>query len=358
MKVAIVYDRVNKFGGAERFLKTILEIFPEAPLFTLVYEPGRSDWVGDHQVIPTFFNKIKFLRSNHELLAPFAAMAFETHDFKKYDLIISVTSADAKSIITLPHQTHICICLTPTRYLWSGKKNYERDIKLKVLPRPLITYFCFADKLLSQRPDFFLAISEEVKKRIAKYYNRKSSVIYPPVDPHFFTSKPVPKNKRKYYLVVSRLVPYKRVDLVIKAFNKLKRKLIIVGEGSELGHLQKIANLNITFTGPVSDKRLREYYTGAKAVIFPQEEDFGLVPLEAQASGTPVIAYKKGGALETVVEGKTGLFFSKQTTDSLELAVKHFDKINFNYSDCINNAKRFTKKEFKQNLISFINEVV
>ncbi len=358
MKVAIVYDRVNKFGGAERFLKTILEVFPKAPIYTLVSDPQKSLWAKSHLVIPTFLNKIKFFRTRHELLAPLAPMAFETHNFKQFDLIISVTSSDAKSIITLPHQTHICICLTPTRYLWSGHKNYSKDFKLRILPKFLLNYFRFIDKLLSGRPDYFIAISKEVQKRIKRYYQKESAVIYPPVDAMFFVKKPILKSKRKYYLVVSRLVPYKKIDLVIRVFNKLNKKLIIVGEGSELKRLKKLANKNIKFVGTVNDSELKKYYCFAKAVIFPQREDFGLVPLESQASGTPVIAYKKGGAKETVIDGKTGIFFNKQNSSSLASAIKKFVKVEINYQDCLDNSRKFTISEFKTKLMTFVNEKV
>ncbi len=358
MKVAIVYDRVNKFGGAERFLQKIFSIFPNAPIFTLVSDKSKSSWVGDHPVFSTFLNKIKFFRTRHELLAPIAPMAFETHNFKKYDLIISVTSSDAKSIITLPHQTHICICLTPTRYLWSGNKNYSKDPKMKYLPSFLLRYFRFVDKLASERPDYFIAISEEVKKRIKKYYEKDSVVIYPPVNSQFFVKRPVSKSKRKHFLLVSRLVPYKKTDLVIRAFNKTGKKLIVVGEGSEQKRLTRLAKKNIKFLGAISDTELKKYYANAKAIIFPQREDFGLVPLESQAAGTPVIAYGFGGATETVIKNKTGVFFYSQKKESLIKALDKFKNTEIKYQDCIDNAKKFGEKEFKENLLKFINEVV
>lgn len=358
MKVAIVYDRVNKFGGAERFLQTLISLFPNAPIYTLVSEVSRTSWIGEHLVYPTFLNKIKFFRTRHEILAPLAPMAFETHNLKNFDLIISVTSTDAKSILTLPNQVHICFCLTPTRYLWSGYLNYQRNYKLRFLPPIILNYFRFVDKIFAYRPDYYLAISKEVKKRISQYYQRDSVVIYPPVDSFFFVQKPQPKSKRKYYLVVSRLVPYKKVGLVVKAFNHLNKKIVIVGEGSELKQLKKIANSNVRFAGLISDTQLKKYYRHAKAVIFPQVEDFGLVPLESQASGTPVIAYGKGGALETVVNHQTGIFFKKQTISSLTQAINNFEKVNINYQNCIDNAKSFSTEVFTKKLLAYINEVV
>lgn len=357
MKVAIVYDRVNKFGGAERFLQTIISIFPKSPIYTLVSESSKSSWTGKHPVKATFLNKIKFFRTRHELLAPIASMAFESHNLKEFDLVISVTSSDAKSIITNPHQTHVCVCLTPTRYLWSGKKIYGQDFKIKYLPKFLFNYFKFIDKLFSSRPDHYIAISKEVQKRISKYYQRDSVVIYPPVNSHFFVKKAVIKSKRRYYLIVSRIVPYKKIDLVIKTFNILNKKLIIVGEGSELKTLKKQANKNIKFVGAISDIELKKYYANAKAVIFPQREDFGLVPLEAQACGTPVIAYGRGGAKETVIKGKTGIFFSYQKKSSLIKAIAKFKSTPIKYSDCIENAKHFSEQEFKDKFLKYLNEV-
>lgn len=355
MKVAIVYDRVNKFGGAERFLKNILDIFPQAPIYTLVFNKEQASWVGEHEVHPTFLNKIPFFRSHHEILAPIASMAFETHDLRKFDLIISVTSADAKSVITLPYQTHICICLTPTRYLWSSLKIYTKDVKLKLLPKFLLNYFQTVDYLYSSKPDFFISISEEVKKRVKKYYHSDSKVIYPPVDSFFFTKKAVSRDKRGYFLVVSRLVPYKKIDLVVQSFNLNKKKLYIVGDGTELERLRGIAKKNICFLGQVDDIKLKNLYQKAKAVIFPQREDFGLVPLEAQAAGTPVIAYSRGGALETVQKNITGIFFNQQNTSSLNKAITKFLKTKINYNHCILNAKKFRQDKFKKELISYIN---
>ncbi len=357
MKVCVVYDRVNKFGGAERFLQSILKVFPSAPIYTLVHEPKTSTWAAGHKVIPTFLNKIPFLRVRHEILAPIAPLAFETLDLSEYDLIISVTSSDGKAVITHPNQVHICYCLTPTRYLWSLFSLYKKDIKLKFLPRFVLNYFRFVDKVLSHRPDHYLAISNEVKRRIKKYYERSSTVIYPPVSEDFFVTKPVSKKGRGYFLVAGRLVPYKKTDLVIETFNKLNEKLIVVGTGSELKKLKKMAGKNISFITNANDKKLKHYYSHAKALISPQLEDFGLIPLEAQSAGTPVISYKKGGALETVIDGKTGVFFNRQTPDSLLLAIKKFQKTKIDYQNCIKNAKRFNQKQFSKNLKDYINKI-
>lgn len=354
MRVAIIYDRVNKYGGAERFIQSLLKIFPKAPIYTLVSN-SRANWQGNHQVYPTFLNHFFFLRNRHELLSAVAPLAFETHDLSNYDLLISVTSSDAKAIITSPNQVHLCFCLTPTRYLWSGYSDYKKDLKLKLLPKVLLKYFRLVDYITSTRPDYFIAISKEVKKRIFKYYHRNSTVIYPPVDDIFF--KKITYKERDNYLIVSRLVPYKKVDMVIKLFNKTNRKLIIVGTGNQLNKLKKLARGNITFLGEVSNSELIKNYQQAKAVIFPQWEDFGLVPLESQACGTPVIAYKKGGALETVIDGKTGILFKNQTIKSLENALVRFESSFFNKQDCVKNASLFRYSSFRKKIQGFIKQL-
>ena len=347
MKVALVYDRVNKFGGAERVLLALHQLYPQAPLYTLVADTTKASWAQGIKVLPTFLNQLAFLRSRHEVLSPLAPLAFETLNLNDYDVVISVTSSDAKAVITKPQTLHLCYCLTPTRYLWSGVEEYQKDLKMKILPRWLFNYFRFVDTVTSARPDVYLSISKEIKKRVKKYYQRDSEVIYPAIADHFFsTQKPVSKSDRSYYLIVSRLVPYKKVDLAIKAFNKLGLPLLVVGTGSQLTKLKQMANQNIEFVGQVTDKELINYYQHAKAVIFPQDEDFGLVPIEAQASGTPVIAYAKGGALETILDHKTGLFFDEQTPKSLTQAVRDFEKLTLNYQDCLTQARKFSQATF------------
>jgi glycosyltransferase involved in cell wall biosynthesis len=348
MKVAIVYDRINKFGGAERVLLSLHRIFPEAPIYTLVHEPKTSQWAKDITVIPTFLNKFSFLRRRHEWLSPIAPLAFETLNLSEYDVVISVTSGDAKSVITRPHQLHVCYCLTPTRYFWSGEAEYAGDKKFKLIPGFLKDYFKSVDLLTSTRPDYYISISEEVNKRVKKFYNRDSSIIYPPIEDKFYSNNLISHDNREYYLVIGRLVPYKKFDLAIAAFNKLKLPLVVIGAGSEYEKLRQMASPNISFVGAVDDHRLIEYYRHAKAVIFPQEEDFGLVPIEAQASGTPVIAFGKGGALETVIHKKTGYLFPEQTIDSLANAVKEFRKLVFKPKLCVDNSNIFNYSSFEK----------
>lgn len=356
-KIALVYDRINKFGGAERVLLSLHRLYPDAPIYTLVHETQTSAWTKGIKIIPTFLNLVPFLRSRHEWLAPLAPMAFETLDLSGYDVIISVTSGDAKSVLTKPDQLHLCYCLTPTRYFWSGSGEYEADIKMKWLPKFVNKYFRLVDLLTSTRPDCYISISGEVQKRVKNYYKRDSTVIYPSIEDKFYSKKMISLAKRKHFLIVSRLVPYKKVDLAISVFNKLNLPLVIVGIGAEMNKLKKMAKSNITFAGSVTDDRLIEYYREAKAVIFPQEEDFGLVPIEAQALGTPVIAFGKGGALETVVHLKTGYLFTDQTEASLTSAVKEFERLTFKTMDLTANANRFRFSTFSREFMSEVKRL-
>lgn len=362
MKTAIVYDRVNKFGGAERVLLALNQIYPDAPLFTAVYSPDKASWAKVFpKVIPSWLQKIPFSSDRHEHLPYLMPLAFESFDFDEYDLVISVTSEAAKGIITKPSTKHICYCLTPTRYLWSHYEFYFDKPPasfsvypfMKTLSKPIVSYYRNWDKVAAYRPDKMIAISTAVKKRIKKYYQRDSEVIFPPVEIEKFVSSKKVK-KQNYYLFVSRLVPYKRPDLAIEAFNQLGLPLIVIGDGSEKRKLKEMAQPNISFISNLTDKKLAGYYQRARGFIFPQEEDFGIVALEAQAAGTPVIAFKAGGALDTIIEGKTGIFFDKQDSQTLIKAVKKFDKMKFDKKYLLENAKKYSKEIFKNEFKKFV----
>lgn len=354
MKVAIVYDRVNKWGGAERVLLTLHEMFPDAPLYCGVYHPGKALWAKVFpEVIPSFLNKVQFFRDKHQYLSLIMPFAFESFDFSEFDLVISVTSEFAKAIITRPSTVHICYCLTPTRYLWSGYSDYFKGRVLQAITKPLISYLRFYDRITAQRPDKIIAISTEVQDRIKRYYGRESDIVFPPVDIEKFRVSKV--SSKKFYLAVGRLVPYKKFDLLVETFNQLGRKLMIIGTGNEENKLKRLANKNINFVKEISDGELTNYYRNAKALIFPQVEDFGLVPIEAQACGTPVIAFKGGGALDTVVDGVTGIFFTKQTSESLIEAIEKFDTMVFSSKKCIENSKKFSSAIFRDKLNKLIN---
>lgn len=346
MKVALVYDRVNKWGGAERVLLALHEMYPKAPLFTSVYDAKKAPWARVFSKVETsFLQKFPFAKGNHELLGTFTPIAFEAFIFDEFDLVISVTSEAAKGILTKPGTKHICYMLTPTRYLWSHYDSYFKNTFFRMVAWPAIKHLRNWDKIAAFRPDKIISISREVKKRVKKYYGRDSVVVHPPMDK--LTSKTYKTVNREYYLIVSRLVKYKRVDLAIEAFNKMGDKLIVVGEGHKKGFLKRISKKNIEFTGNVSDERLAGLYASAKALVFPQEEDFGIVALEAMSFGTPVIAFKKGGALDTV-NANTGVFFDEQTPESLIGAIEKLEKTRFVSDKIIKHAKAFNKKAFKE----------
>lgn len=378
MKVALVYDRANRIGGAERILLALGQIFPEAPLFTTVCNLRKAPWAKNFKVRTSFLQNLPLAKDHHELYAWLAPAAFESFDLSDYDLVISLTSAEAKAVITRPETLHVCYCLTPTRYLWGETWSHFHKYPFKFSRlNPVVktlgllasTPFRLWDQVAAQRPDVYLAISQTVQERIKKYYGRKAKVIYPPVDTKKFKiqSKRIkdqsPKTKVQspntgYFLTVSRLVPYKRLELAVAAFNQLGLPLVIVGEGPEKARLKKLAKPNIIFTGGLTETELISYYQNCQALVFPGEEDFGLVMVEAQAAGKPVLAYRGGGAREIVKEGKTGSFFQPQTAEALEKAVVVFKPAAFLKKDCQANAERFNSARFKKEMKMEINRVV
>ncbi len=357
MKVAIVYDRLNKWGGAERVLLALHKIFPEAPLFTSVYSKDGTAWADSFDVKPSFLQNLKFMQKHNEMLALLMPVSFESFNFDEYDLVISVTSESANGIITKPGTLHVCYCLTPTRYLWSGYDEYFRGGFMKTMSLPALKYLRRWDKLSSSRPDDYIAISTEVKNRIKKFYDKDSEIIFPPV---MIDQKVLKKEKSEdFYLLVSRLSRlsyYKKVDLAIDAFNKTGLNLKIVGSGPLEKKLKKNARSNIEFLGHLTDDALSYYYEKCKALVFPGLEDFGLVMAEAQLFGKPVIAYGAGGALDIVKDGKTGKLFYKQETDVLVNALKSFDESVYNKRDIQESAKRFSFEKFKLDLENYISK--
>lgn len=351
MKIAIVYDRVNKWGGAERVLLALHKIYPKANLYTSVYDPKGAPWAKVFPKIYTsFLQKLPFAKNNHEYLAPLMPIAFSMFDFSDYDLVISVTSEFAKCLTIKTPTKHICYCLTPTRYLWSGYDNYFHNPIFKILGKPAVAVLRKIDRYSSIKPNTIVAISSEVQKRIKKYYGRSSEIIFPPV-----AMQKKKARKGKYYLLVSRLdYGYKKVILAINAFNRLGVNLVVVGTGREEGKLRKIANRNIKFTGRVNEKKLEDLYLNAKALVMPQEEDFGIVAVEAQSYGVPVIAYKKGGASDTVINGKTGLHFNRQTEKSLIGAILRFEKMSLRGDNLVTNAKKFSFENFKRKFVKIV----
>lgn len=358
MKVAIVHDWLVSLGGGERVVEALHELFPDAPVYTTIYDKKRlPESFEKIEVIPSFLQHVPFARKKHQGFLPLMPMAFESFDLSDYDLVISSSSSCAKGVITGANTVHICYCHTPMRYAWDFYHGYTKHFKgiKKLMVSSLMKNIRIWDRLSADRVDYFIANSNNVANRIRKHYKRESTVIYPPVDVEKYMPDNVQKN---YYLIVSRLIPYKRVDLAIEAFNELGLPLKIIGSGTELKKLKQMSKPNIEFLGILKDEEVKAYYANCKAFIFPGEEDFGITPLEAQACGIPVIAYGKGGALETVIDGITGLLFLEQTRDALMQKVKLVENgCNFDKETIRNHALGFSKQEFQKKILAFIERV-
>ncbi len=363
-KIAIVYDWIDKWGGVERVLLTLHEMFPKAIFYTSYFDKDSASWAKDLKIKTSFLQRFPdFIKKSRILSFIFYPFAFESFDFSGYDLVISVTSSFGKSVITKPGTRHICYLLTPTRYLWSHGKDYSNNKLISYLASDYIDKIKKWDFVAAQRPDKIISISETVKERCLRYYQRESEVIYPGFDTEYWKNikdqiSKILKNN-KYFLVISRLELYKKVDLVVKVFNKLKDVLVIVGEGTEEKKLKKIAGKNVIFLSKLTDEELGYLYSNAQALIMPQEEDFGYVSLEAQFFDCPVIAYKKGGATETIIDGKTGIFFNRQEEISLVGAIERFNKIKYNLRNKVRkfemkNTERFSKERFIGNFLKIL----
>ncbi len=357
MRVALVHDYLNQMGGAENVLLTLHEIFPGAPIYTSFYRPeDMPPAFRDLDIRTTILQRFgPFTRyPRHQRLLPFYPVAFEDLDLRQYDIVISNSSAWCKGVITREDSRHICYCLSPMRFAWNTHEYLAGErigwVARKLLP-PLLTRTRTWDVASSARVDDFVAISRAVASRIRKFYRREAAVLFPPVDTTQFAPM---RDVEDYFLVVSRLVPYKRVDLAIQAFNRLGLPLRIIGEGRDRTRLESMAQPNIRFLGYVSDEERRRHFARCQALIFPGEEDFGLVPVETQASGRPVIAYAAGGALDTVLDGKTGVFFTERTVEALCAAVERFRAVTFNSDDIVNHAATFDTAVFKEKLAAFV----
>ena len=362
MKVALVHEHLAQDGGAERVLRVLAEMFPEAPIYTLLYKQKHADrYFKDRHIETSIIQKLPWGVKRYRWYMPFMPMAVEFFDLTNYDVIISSSSAFAKGVITQTDSLHICYCHTPTRYLWSDTHKYINELKYNKFFKKIISLMLNRirvwDKVAADRVDKFIANSTVVKHRISKYYRRSSEVIYPPVDTHKFR---IANKLGDYFLVGCRLVSYKRVDLVIETFKELgpNFKLKIFGDGVDEKRLRKIAgdSVNIEFLGRVSDEEKAELYSHSLAFLNPQEEDFGITTIEAMAAGRPVIAYARGGATETVIEGKTGTFFHEQTVKSLGDVIRKFDRNRYNPQEIKNYSDKFSVANFKEAITSFINK--
>ncbi len=346
MRVALVHDDLVQWGGAERVLVALSELFPDAPIFTSVYDsthPILKEQFKDKTIITSFIQKIPGWKPLYRTLLPFYPVIFEQFDFSEYDLVISQTTRFAKSIITKPETTHICYCHTPVRFLWG---IWGEDVPNVLLP--YLSFLRIYDRISAQRVDKFLAGSINSQNRIKNFYQRDSKVVYPFVDLDRFTG--VETFDGGYLLVISRLNKYKRIDLAIKAAKRLNKPLKIVGEGLDKERLQSIADPDLVeFLGLVNENILTQLLAGCEALVVCAQEDFGLTPLEAQALGKPVVGYKLGGTAETIIHGKTGCFFEYQNVDSLIEAITLLDKMGVDRGECLKQARIFSKEKFLAN---------
>lgn len=359
-------DWLTTMGGAEPLLLEIHKLFPDAPIYTSVYDKAHMPAFHDCDVRTTYLEKKlpKKLRYKHVLWPTLRAKAFRKLDLSAYDIILSTSSAEAKSVRkTRPEQIHIAYIHTPTRYYWSHYEEFRREFSFGFFTpfiRPFIPYFVKKMRKLDLKStrdiDVFVANSEVTRERIKQYYGKPATVVHPPVDIERFT--PPPQSERSGYILWGRHVPYKRFDLAIEACNQLKRPLTIVGTGPDTERLKKLAGPTITFTGRISDEELVKRAHHAKGFLFPNEEDFGISAVEAIAAGVPVIAYKKGGALDIVQDGETGVFFEKQTVESLMDAMLRAETINFRPSTLHRKSKRFAKTLFATKLQKIVRDAL
>lgn len=360
MKVAIIHYWLVKMRGGEKVLEAILDLFPDADVFTHVVDRGNiSGKINAHLIRTTWIAKIPFAKRYYTSLLPAMPLALENIDLTGYDLVISSESGPAKGIIPAPDALHICYCHSPMRYCWDHYHHYLHDAGLfKRLFMPLIFHRLRQwDVSTAARVDYFVANSSHVAARIHKYYRRNSVVVHPPVDIAEF-SQVRQQVRGDFYLLAGELVSYKRADIAIEAFNRSGRKLLVIGEGAKLKQLRQKAKSNINFAGRVSGEELRKSMSACRALIFPGEEDFGIIPVEAMAAGAPVIAYGRGGARDTVVEEVTGLFFDEQTAESLETAVTRFEAIEnkFSRETIAQHASGFSRDRFKREFLQVVRD--
>ncbi len=360
IKVALVHDWLTGQRGGEKVLEVLAEIFPDAPIYTLFHFQGsQSEFIEKRDIRTSVLQNMPFIKARYRYYLPLFPLAVELFDLGNYELIISSSHCVAKGAVPPPDALHISYIHSPIRYAWNQYFAYFSPDRLSLPSRwlipPVIHRLRVWDESSSSRVDHFVANSENVARRIQKYYRRGADVIHPPADTKFF-QPPGDEPSRSDFLIVSALVPYKRIDLAIETFNQSGERLTIVGNGPDLGKLKKIARSNIAFLGQVSAEPLRALYQKAKALLLPGEEDFGITALEAQACGTPVIAYGRGGALESVLADETGVFFSELTVAGLRAALDKFQGMKFNKSAIRANAERFSRPAFRERMAAYLEK--
>jgi glycosyltransferase involved in cell wall biosynthesis len=362
-KIAIVCDWIKDWWGAEVVLEQLLEIFPNADIFTSVFWQQENKLFSWRKITTSFIQKIPFLNKSHKLALGLRPLAFESFDLSQYDIVISSTSAESKWVITKPETLQICYCHTPTRYFWSHYHEYLKMMEFwgilnwiwkKIAPKKIHSLRQW-DFFAAQRPDYFIANSHNSANRVAKYYKRESEVIHPCLD---IDSIPFNNQKWDYYFYNGRCIPYKKFDLIVDAFNANWKKIIIATntDNKLYKELKEKSHWNIQWVLSWDLQKLNKLHANAKAFLFPPEEDFWLVPIAAMATGTPVIAYGKWGALETVVDRQTWIFFKEQTVESLNATIEKFETLIFDSQKIRNHAQNFDKKVFKEKLLQFIDK--
>jgi len=357
MKTALVHDWLNQIGGAEDVLEVLVDLYPDVPIYTSLYwrDEMPAHW-RQWDIRTSFIDRLPLAQRRQQLYFPFYPMAFEQFSFKDYDLVISNKSGFCHGIITSPKTLHICYCLTPTRYVWRYQQYAEQE-NLNPLFRAVLPLFLtnlrMWDRLAADRVDHFIAISQTVRQRIAKIYRREATIIYPPVDITRFA----PADRvEDFYLIVGRLVPYRRIDILIEAFNRMQKPLLIAGSGRDRERLEGMSGPTIEFLGRVPDDSLPDLMARCRAFMWPGEEDFGISPIQAMAAGRPVIAYAAGGALETVIPGLSGVLFREQTPEAIVEAVEQFDALAVDGRAIARFAAQFDAANFKRQMRQFVDE--
>jgi glycosyltransferase involved in cell wall biosynthesis len=357
-KVALVFDWMTVPGGAEKVNQVLHEMFPEAPIFTSVFNPDKFPEMKDADIRTSFIQNLPLSKKRHQFYITMMPYAYELFDLSEFDIVISSSHACAKGVITKPETLHLCYCHSPMRYAWDNWQQYIGDYKMsgfiKRWGKKRMHKLRIWDRLSADRVDHFVANSNTTEKRIGKYYRRPADVVFPPINCKKFKVSPTTKG---YFLAAGRLTPYKKFDLIIETFNQLGLPLKVVGTGIAEDDLKRQAKSNIQFTGYVSDHELKRLYSECEALIFPQKEDFGITPIEVMAAGRPVIAFNQGGALDYITS-ETGIFFNKQTPESLKKAISSYqdNRKTFDSQKIRNHALKFDTSEFKKQLRKSIQE--
>ena len=356
LRIALVHDWLTGMRGGEKCLEVLCELFPDAPIYTLIHVKGAMSPLIESRTIHTsFLQRFPFLERKYRMYLPLFPFAIEAFDFSAYDLLLSTSHCVAKGAKPRNGALHCCYCFTPMRYVYEMYDEYfgkgQAGIATRVAMKIAAPLLRAWDKKTANRVHHFVAISEHVRQRIQRHYGRDAEIIFPPVDTEKFLAS---RKDEGYYLIVSALVPYKKVDLAVKAFNKIGKRLVVVGKGPDEEKLHQLSNPNVEFVGWKSDDDLASLYAGCTALVFPGEEDFGIVPLEAMASGKAVIAYGKGGALETVQDGLSGVFFYEQTVEALENAVSKAERMHFDPEIIRHRALEFSRGIYKKAMKEFI----